>query len=87
MNNDRLKILTDIIFFLYTSCRTFDTVGIFIIFVTDFLERAEDVNRRGYLVYKREIADVMVRHSLMCSAICDLLSFLNIGYGRRNKTV
>ena len=34
-----------------------------------------------------ENADVMVRHSLMCSAICDLLSFLNIGYGKREKTV
>lgn len=47
----------------------------------------KEVNRRGYLNYKRENADVMVRHSLMCSAICDLLSFLNIGYGKREKTV
>ena len=53
----------------------------------NFLEMAKEVNRRGYLNYKRENADVMVRHSLMCSAICDLLSFLNIGYGKREKTV
>lgn len=46
-----------------------------------FLEMTK-VNRRGYLNYKRENADVMVRHSLMCSAICDLLSYLNIGYGK-----
>lgn len=47
----------------------------------------KEVNRRGYLNYKRENADVMVRHSLMCSAICDLLSYLNIGYGKREKAV
>lgn len=87
MNSDRQKILTDYISYLYTTGRTYDTVGKYIKYVTDFLERTEDVNRRGYLVYKRENADVMVRHSLMCSAICDLLSFLNIGYGRRDKTV
>ena len=52
-----------------------------------FLEMTKEVNRRGYLNYKRENADVMVRHSIMCSAICDLLSFLNIGYGKREKAV
>ncbi len=52
-----------------------------------FLEMTKEVNRRGYLNYKRENADVMVRHSLMCSAICDLLSYLNIGYGKREKAV
>ena len=87
MNNDRQKILTDYISYLYTTGRTYDTVGKYIKSVTDFLERTEDVNRRGYLVYKRENADVMVRHSLMCSAICDLLSYLNIGYGKRGKAV
>ena len=87
MNNDRQKILTDYISYLYTTGRTYDTVGKYIKYVTDFLERTEDVNRRGYLVYKRENADVMVRHSLMCSAICDLLSYLNIGYGKRGKAV
>lgn len=87
MNSDRQKILTDYISYLFTTRRTYNTIGQYIKYVTDFLERTEDVNRRGYLVYKRENADVMVRHSLMCSAICDLLSFLNIGYGRRDKTV
>lgn len=85
MNNDRQKILTDYISYLYTTGRTYDTVGKYIKYVTDFLEHTEDVNRRGYLVYKRENADVMVRHSLMCSAICDLLSYLNIGYGKGER--
>ena len=51
MNNDRQKILTDYISYLYTTGRTYDTVGKYIKYVTDFLERTEDVNRRGYLVY------------------------------------
>ena len=85
MNNDRQKILTDYISYLYTTGRTYDTVGKYIKHVTDFLEMTKEVNRRGYLNYKRENADVMVRHSLMCSAICDLLSYLNIGYGKREK--
>jgi phage integrase len=87
MNNDRQKILTDYISYLYTTGRTYDTVGKYIKHVTDFLEMTKEVNRRGYLNYKRENADVMVRHSIMCSAICDLLSFLNIGYGKREKAV
>ena len=87
MNNDRQKILTDYISYIYTTGRTYDTVGKYIKHVTDFLEMAKEVNRRGYLNYKRENADVMVRHSLMCSAICDLLSYLNIGYGKREKAV
>ena len=87
MNSDRQKILTDYISYIYTTGRTYDTIGKYIKHVTDFLEMAKEVNRRGYLNYKRENADVMVRHSLMCSAICDLLSFLNIGYGKREKTV
>ena len=87
MNNDRQKILTDYISYIYTTGRTYDTVGKYIKHVTDFLEMTKEVNRRGYLNYKRENADVMVRHSLMCSAICDLLSYLNIGYGKREKAV
>ena len=87
MNSDRQKILTDYISYIYTTGRTYDTVGKYIKHVTDFLEMAKEVNRRGYLNYKRENADVMVRHSLMCSAICDLLSYLHIGYGKREKAV
>ncbi len=87
MNSDRQKILTDYISYIYTTGRTYDTVGKYIKHVTDFLEVTKEVNRRGYLAYKRENADVMVRHSLMCSAICDLLSYLKIGYGRREKRV
>ena len=87
MNSDRQNILANYISYLYTTSRTYDTIGKHIKYVTDFLESAEGVNRRGYLNYKRKNADVMVRHSLMCSAICDLLSYLKIGYGRREKTV
>lgn len=87
MNSDRQNILANYIFHLYTTNRTYDTIGKYIKYVTDFLEVTKEVSRRGYLNYKRENADVMVRHSLMCSAICDLLSYLKIGYGRREKTV
>ena len=75
MNNDRQKILTDYISYLFATGRTYDTVGTYIKHVTDFLEMTKEVNRRGYLNYKRENADVMVRHSLMCSAICDYYPF------------
>ena len=53
MNSDRQKILTDYISYIYTTGRTYDTVGKYIKHVTDFLEMAKEVNRRGYLNYKR----------------------------------
>ncbi len=52
MNSDRQKILTDYISYIYTTGRTYDTVGKYIKYVTDFLENAEGVNRRSYLAYK-----------------------------------
>ena len=57
MNNDRQKILTDYISYLFATGRTYDTVGKYIKHVTDFLEMTKEVNRRGYLNYKRENAD------------------------------
>ena len=53
MNNDRQKILTDYISYIYTTGRTYDTVGKYIKHVTDFLEMTKEVSRRGYLNYKR----------------------------------
>lgn len=87
MDNNRQHILTNYISYLYTTGRSYDTIGKHIKYVADFLESTEEVNRRGYLSYKRKNADVMARYPLMCSAICDLLSYLKIGYGRRKKTV
>ena len=87
MDNNRQHILTNYISYLYTTGRSYDTIGKHIKYVADFLESTEEVNRRGYLSYKRKNADVMARYPLMCSAICDLLSYLKIGYGRREKTV
>ena len=77
MNSDRQKILTDYISYLYTTRRTYDTIGKYIKYVTDFLESAEDVNRRSYLAYKRENANIGARYPLMSEAICDLLHHLN----------
>lgn len=87
MNNDRQKILTDYISYLYTTSRTYDTIGKYIKYVTDFLESAEEVNRRGYLAYKRENANIGARYPLMSEAICDLLFHLKIGYNRREKKI
>lgn len=87
MNNDRQKILTDYISYLYTTRRTYDTIGKYIKYVTDFLESAEDVNRRSYLAYKRENANIGARYPLMSEAICDLLHHLKIGYNRREQKI
>lgn len=87
MDSSRQQILINYISYLCTTGKSYEYIGKYIKYVTDFLESAEGVNRRGYLNYKRKNADVMVRHSLMCPAICDLLSYLKIGYGRREKTV
>ena len=65
MNSDRQKILTDYISYLYTTRRTYDTIGKYIKYVTDFLESAEDVNRRSYLAYKRENANIGARYCLL----------------------
>ena len=87
MDNNRQHILTNYISYLYTTGRNYATIGKHIKYVADFLDSTEEVNRRGYLSYKRKNADVMARYPLMCSAICDLLSYLKIGYDRREKTV
>lgn len=87
MNNERQKILTDYISYLYTTRRTYDTIGKYIKYVTDFLESAEEINRRGYLAYKRENANIGARYPLMSEAICDLLFHLKIGYNRQEKKV
>ena len=87
MNSDRQKILTDYISYLYTTRRTYDTIGKYIKYVTDFLESAEDVNRRSYLAYKRENANIGARYPLMSEAICDLLHHLKIGYNRREQKI
>ena len=43
MNSDRQKILTDYISYIYTTGRTYDTVGKYIKHVTDFLEVTKEV--------------------------------------------
>lgn len=85
MDSNRQNILTNYISYLYSTGRTYDTVGKYIKHVTDFLETTEEISRRGYLNYKRSNANVMARYPLMCTAICDLLSYLKIGYNRREK--
>lgn len=87
MDDKRKQILVDYISYLYTTGKNYDSIGKYIKYVTDFLESAEEINRRGYLKYKHKNADAMVRHSFMCAAVCDLLSYLKIGYGRREKAV
>ena len=69
MNSDRQKILTDYISYIYTTGRTYDTVGKYIKHVTDFLEMAKEVNRRGYLNYKRHGASFANVFSYMRSII------------------
>ena len=76
MDDKRKQILVDYISYLYTTGRSYDSIGKYIKYVTDFLENSEEINRRGYLKYKHKNADVMVRHSFMCAAVCDLLSYL-----------
>lgn len=87
MDDKRKQILVDYISYLYTTGRSYDSIGKYIKYVTDFLENSEEINRHGYYKYKHKNADAMVRHSFMCEAVCDLLSYLKIGYGRREKAV
>lgn len=85
MDSSRQQILINYIFYLYTTGKSYESIGRYIKYVTGFLEKANSITRRGYLTYKRENADTMARHSLMCEAICDLLSFLKIGFKRKEK--
>ena len=87
MDDKRKQILVDYISYLYTTGRSYDSIGKYIKYVTDFLENSEEINRRGYYKYKHKNADAMVRHSFMCEAVCDLLSYLKIGYVRQEKAV
>nr|DAL81852.1 MAG TPA: SITE SPECIFIC RECOMBINASE XERD [Caudoviricetes sp.] len=87
MNNDRQKILADYVSYLFTTRRTYDTIGKYIKYVTDFLESAEDINRRSYMAYKRENANIGARYPLMSEAICDLLHHLKIGYNRKGQKI
>lgn len=85
MDDKRKQILIDYISYLYTTSMTYNTIGKYIKYVTDFLDTVEEVNRRGYMNYKQKNADVGARYPIMCEAICDLLFHLKIGYNRREK--
>ena len=87
MNVDRQKILVDYTSYLCSTGKSYANIGRYIKYVSLFLEKAESVNRRGYQDYKRKNADMLAQHPVMFDAICDLLSYLKIGYGRREKTV
>ena len=62
MDDKRKQILVDYISYLYTTGKNYDSIGKSIKYVTDFLESAEALNRRGYLKYNPTNADAMVRH-------------------------
>ncbi len=87
MDTNRQKILTDYLSYLYTTGKSYDLIGKYIKYVADFLKKSNSVNRSGYLEYKRVNADVLARHSEMCNAICDLLSFVGVGYNRKEKKI
>ena len=57
MNNDRQKILTDYISYLYTTGRTYDTVGKYIKHVTDFIEIAKEENLPVNITMGRSYTD------------------------------
>ncbi len=87
MNDDRKKILANYISYLYTKKMNYSTAGRYIKQVSDFLENAESINRSGYLKYRRENANEIVKNRSTCAPICDLLNYLNIGYNRKDKSV
>ena len=59
MDDKRKQILVDYISYLYTTGRSYDSIGKYIKYVTDFLENSEEINRRGYYKYKHKNADAM----------------------------
>lgn len=48
MDDKRKQILVDYISYLYTTGRSYDSIGKYIKYVTDFLENSEEINRHGY---------------------------------------
>lgn len=87
MDEKRQQILTSYIPHLYTSGRSYDYIGRSIKYVTDFLENADSLNRRGYLAYRQKNVDSMVKDSTMCDAICGFLSFIGVNSRRKKKEV
>lgn len=87
MDESRQKILAEYVSHLCSTGKSYDTIGKYIKYSTSFLENSDSLNRRGYLSYKRKNADVAYRYPIMCDAICDLLSFLGVGYRQKKKEV
>ena len=56
MDDKRKQILVDYISYLYTTGRSYDSIGKYIKYETDFLENSEEINRRGYYKYKHKNA-------------------------------
>ncbi len=73
--------------YLYRSGKNYDTIGRYLKYTFDFMENAEVVSRRGYLAYRRKNAAELSRHPVASEAICDMLSFLKIGYRKAKETV
>lgn len=70
---------------LCNSGKHYATIGRYVKYTFDFMENAASVDRRGYMRYRRDNVDIIGRNPQATDAICDLLSFLRIGYNRQRK--
>mgnify|MGYP004566256279 FL=1 len=70
---------------LCNSGKDYATIGRYVKYTLDFMENTASVDRRGYLRYRRDNVDIIGRIPQASDAICDLLSFLKVGYNRQRK--
>ncbi len=70
---------------LCSSVKDYATIGRYVKYTLDFMENATSVDRRGYMRYRKDNVDIIGRTPQASDAICDLLSFLRIGYNRQRK--
>lgn len=87
MNDKREKMLLGYINTLYESNQNYSTIGRKIKYVSEFLENVEELNKRGYLRYKKENVEKMSCSIGMSDAILDFMAYIGVGHCRRQKKI
>lgn len=85
MNYEKEKIFIEYITNLYSTDKSYESIGKIIKGVKSFLESDYQVNRKGYRAYIRENAVELSDKPYIKDALCGFLNYLGIGYSRTRK--
>lgn len=87
MDTDRQNNYTGYLGYLSSCGATYRKIGLAAKYVLIFLEKADEISRRGYRRYKQAHASELSTMPGATDAILDFLSFIGVGYSRAKRKV